>query len=41
LFNLAGLLCLVVGLFFTVPASSIAMAYVYDQLCKQDEVAVA
>ncbi|MDP2940002.1 MAG: hypothetical protein Q8O13_07990 [Candidatus Omnitrophota bacterium] len=38
LLNLAGLLCLVVGLFFTIPASSIAMAYVYDQLRKQDEI---
>lgn len=34
LFNLAGLLCLVVGLVFTLPASSVAMAYVYDQLQK-------
>lgn len=39
LLNLAGLLCLVVGLFLTIPASSIAMAYVYDQLRKQDEIA--
>jgi hypothetical protein len=39
LFNLAGLLCLVVGLLFTIPASYIASAYVYDQLLKQDEIA--
>lgn len=32
LLNIGGLLCLVVGLFFTVSISSIAMAYVYDQL---------
>lgn len=41
LLNLAGLLCLVVGLFFTFPASSIAAAYVYDQLLKRDETALA
>ena len=40
LLNLGGFLCLVVGLFFTIPASYIAMAYVYDQLGKQDEIAV-
>lgn len=40
LLNLAGLLCLVVGLLFTIPASSIATAYVYDQLHKQDEIAI-
>jgi len=40
LLNLAGLLCLVVGLLFTIPASSIAAAYVYDQLRKQDEIAI-
>lgn len=32
LLNLTGLLCLVVGLFFTLSISSIAMAYVYDRL---------
>jgi hypothetical protein len=32
LLNLAGFLCLVVGLFFTIWTSSIAMAYVYDRL---------
>ena len=32
LLNIAGLLCLVVGLFFTMWTSSIAMAYVYDRL---------
>ncbi|MFH1440431.1 MAG: hypothetical protein ABIH18_00080 [Candidatus Omnitrophota bacterium] len=41
LINLAGLLCLVVGLLFTIPASYIAMAYVYDKLRKQDEIVVA
>lgn len=41
LLNIAGLLCLVVGLFFTIPASYIAAAYVYEQLLKQDEIAVA
>ncbi|MFZ5800742.1 MAG: hypothetical protein ACOY3D_05130 [Candidatus Omnitrophota bacterium] len=41
LFNLSGLLCLVVGLLFTIPASSIAGAYVYDQLRQQEEPAVA
>lgn len=39
LFNLAGFLCLVVGLLFTIPATYIASAYVYDQLLKQDEIA--
>jgi hypothetical protein len=38
LFNLAGLLCLVVGLLFTFPATSIASVYVYDQLLKQEEI---
>lgn len=38
LFNLAGLLCLVVGLLFTIPVTYIASAYVYDQLLKQDEI---
>jgi hypothetical protein len=32
LVNIAGLLCLVIGLFFTVWASAVAMAYVYDRL---------
>lgn len=32
LFNLAGLLCLIIGLFFTLPASAIAIAYIYDRL---------
>jgi hypothetical protein len=41
LFNLAGLLCLLVGLIFTIPATAVAMAYVYDQLLKQGEVAAA
>jgi len=40
LFNLAGLLCFVVGLLFTIPATYIASAYVYDQLLKQDEIVV-
>jgi len=35
LFNMAGLLCLVVGLFFTMPASAVAMAYIYDRLENQ------
>ena len=39
LFNLVGLLCLVIGLLFTIPATYIASAYVYDQLLKQDEIA--
>lgn len=34
LFNIAGLLCLVIGLLVTIPASSIAAVYVYDQLSK-------
>ena len=37
LFNLAGLLCLVVGLLFTIPVTYIASAYVYDQLLKQEK----
>ena len=41
LFNIAGLLCLLVGLVFTIPVSGVAMAYVYDQLLKQSEVATA
>ncbi len=41
LVNFAGLLCLFVGLLFTIPASSIASAYVYDQLIKQSEQEVA
>ncbi len=32
LFNLAGALCLLVGLLFTIPASMMAMAYVYRKL---------
>ena len=40
LFNLGGLLCLVVGVLFTMPASCIASAYVYDQLRKREEAAV-
>jgi uncharacterized membrane protein len=35
LFNLAGALCLLVGLFFTIPASAVAMAYVYRKLTDQ------
>ena len=38
LLNLAGLLCLVVGLFFTISISSIAMAYVYDRLEHSSDV---
>ena len=38
LLNLGGLLCLVVGLFFTISISSIAMAYVYDRLENAPEV---
>jgi len=38
LFNLAGLLCLVIGLFLTIPATYIAAAYVYDQLLKQEAI---
>jgi hypothetical protein len=40
LLNIGGLLCFVVGLLFTIPTSYIAAAYVYDQLLKQDEIAV-
>lgn len=32
LLNLGGLLCLLIGLLWTIPTSCIAMAYVYDQL---------
>ncbi len=35
LFNLAGLLCLVIGLLFTIPVSCVATAYVYDHLRNQ------
>lgn len=38
LLNLGGLLCLIVGLLWTIPTSYIAMAYVYDQLSKQSEL---
>jgi hypothetical protein len=37
LLNIAGALCLLVGLLWTIPTSSIAMAYVYDQLSKKSE----
>ncbi|MGE5307799.1 MAG: hypothetical protein ACM3OC_01785 [Deltaproteobacteria bacterium] len=37
LVNIAGFLCLVVGLVFTIPATMIASAYVYDQLRKRKE----
>jgi len=37
LINVGGLLCLVVGLLFTIPATAIAYAYVYDQLRKEYE----
>jgi hypothetical protein len=39
LFNVAGFLCLIAGLLFTIPASAIAGAYVYDQLRQQGETA--
>ncbi len=41
LLNIGGFLCLLIGLFFTIPVSYIASAYVYDQLRKQDEIATA
>jgi uncharacterized membrane protein len=37
LVNIGGALCLLVGLLFTVPATYIASAYVYDQLMKANE----
>lgn len=40
LVNIGGFLCLIVGLLFTVPATCIASAYVYDQLSKQKEAAI-
>ena len=39
LLNIGGLLCLVVGLLFTIPISLIASTYVYDKLRQQDEIA--
>jgi len=36
LVNLAGGLCLLVGLLWTIPTSSIAVAYVYDKLAQED-----
>lgn len=39
LFNIAGLLCLLVGMVVTIPASYIAQAHVYDRLCKLKETA--
>jgi len=39
LFNIAGALCLLVGLLFTIPASWIAHAFVYDKLRQQNETA--
>lgn len=40
LVNIGGLLCLVVGLLFTVPATVLAYAYVYDRLREQYEAAM-
>ena len=40
LLNLGGLLCLIVGLLWTIPATMIAMAYVYDQLSKPSELTI-
>lgn len=39
LLNIGGTLCLFIGLLFTLPASLIAAAYVYDQLEKQSKAA--
>jgi uncharacterized membrane protein len=41
LINLAGALCLLVGLFVTIPTSMVAMAYVYRQLLASAEPAPA
>ncbi|MCM8796510.1 MAG: hypothetical protein NC923_01300 [Candidatus Omnitrophica bacterium] len=41
LINLGGVLCFLVGLLFTIPLTSIATAYVYDQLRRQEETAIA
>jgi len=41
LFNLLGAMCLLVGLFATIPASMVAMAYVYRQLLASAEPAPA
>jgi len=41
LFNLLGAMCLLVGLFVTIPTSMVAMAYVYRQLLASAEPAPA
>ncbi len=41
LVNLGGVLCLIIGLVFTLPATYIASAYVYDQLLSSEEAVPA
>ncbi len=38
LINIAGLLCLLIGLFVTVPTTALAMAYVYRKLVSQEQL---
>ncbi len=38
LINIAGVLCLLIGLFVTVPTTALAMAYVYRKLVSQEQL---